>query len=57
MRVAGHVAVGRHVYSFGRGRDVPDWRDGWGAGGQGHGARHRVAFMRVAALLEQLLEL
>lgn len=57
MRVAGHVAVGRHVYSFGRGRDVPDRRDGRGARGEGHGARHRVALVRVAALLEQLLEL
>lgn len=57
MRVAGHVAVGRHVYSFGRGRDVPDWRDGRGAWGKGHGARDRVVLVWVAALLEQLLEL
>lgn len=57
MRVAGHVAVGRHVYSFGRGRDVPYWRDGWGARGEGHGARNRVALVRVAALLQELLEL
>lgn len=57
MRVAGHVAVGRHVYSFGRGRHVPDWRDGRRARGQGHGALDRVALVRVAALLEQLLEL
>lgn len=57
MRVAGHVAVGRHVYSFGRSRDVPDWRDGWGAWGEGHGARDRVILVWVAALLEQLLEL
>ena len=33
VRVPGHVAVGRHVYSFGRGRDVPYWRDGRGARG------------------------
>lgn len=57
MRVAGHVAVGRHVYSFGRGRDVPYWRDGRGARGEGHGARYRVGLVRVAALLQQLLEL
>lgn len=57
MRVAGHVAVGRHVYSFGRGRDVPYGRDGWRARRQRHGARHGVALVRVASLLEQLLEL
>lgn len=57
MRVAGHVAVGRHVYSFGSGRDVPYWRDGRGARGEGHGARHRVTFVRVATLLQKLLEL
>lgn len=57
MRVPGHVAVGRHVYSFGRGRDVPDGRDGRGARRQGHGARNRVAVVRVAALLQELLEL
>lgn len=57
MRVAGHVAVGRHVYSFGRGRDVPDRRDGRGARGQRHGARDGVGLVHVAALLEQLLEL
>lgn len=57
MRVAGHIAVGRHVYSFGRGRDVPYWRDGRGARGERHGDRDGVALVRVAALLEQLLEL
>ena len=57
VRVAGHVAVGRHVYTFGRGRDVPDWRDGRGARGEGHGDRDGVVLVRVAALLEQLLEL
>lgn len=57
MRVAGHVAVGRHVYSFGRGRDVPYRRDGRGARGEGHGARDWVAVVRVAALLQELLEL
>lgn len=57
MRVAGHVAVGRHVYSFGRRRDVPYWRDGRRARGEGHGARDRVALVRVVALLQQLLEL
>ncbi len=57
MRVAGHVAVGGHVYSFGRGRDVPYRRDGRGARGEGHGARYWVALVRVAALLQQLLEL
>lgn len=57
VRVAGHVAVGRHVYSFGRGRDVPYRWDGRGARGEGHGARDWVAVVRVAALLQELLEL
>jgi len=57
VRVAGHVAVGRHVYSFGRGRHVPYRRDGRGARGEGHGGRHRVVLVRVDARLEQLLEL
>lgn len=57
MRVARHIAVGRHVYSFGRGRDVPDGRDGRGARGQRHGARYGVALVRVAALFQELLEL
>lgn len=57
MGVAGHVAVGRHAYSFGRGRHVPDRRDGRGARREGHGARDWVAVVRVAALLQELLEL
>lgn len=57
MRVAGHVAVGRHVYSFGSGRHVPDWRDARGARGKGHGSRDRFALVWVTALLQQLLEL
>lgn len=57
MRVSGHVAVSRHVYSFGRGRDVPNWWDGRGPGREGHGARDRVAVVRVTALLQELLEL
>lgn len=57
VRVSGHVAVGRHVYSFGRGRDVPYWRDGRGARGQGHGPRDGVGVVWVVALLQQLLEL
>lgn len=57
MGVAGHVAVGRHAHSFGRGRHVPDRRDGRGARREGHGARDRVAVVRVAALLQELLEL
>lgn len=51
MRVAGHVAVGRHVYSFGRGRDVPNWGDCRGARGQRHGALDGVTLVGVAALL------
>lgn len=57
MRVAGHVAVGRHVYSFGCGRHVPDWGDARRARGQGQGARDGFALVRVTALLQQLLEL
>lgn len=57
MGVAGHVAVARHVYSFGRGRDVPYWRNGRGARGERHRAGYGVALVRVAALLQQLLEL
>lgn len=57
MRIAGHVAVSRHVYSFGSGRDVPYWRDSRRARGEGHGAWNRVAVMRVAPLLQELLEL
>lgn len=57
VRVARHVAVGRHVYSFGRDRDVPYWGNGRGARGEGHGTRYRIGLVRVAALLEQLLEL
>lgn len=57
VRVARHVAVGRHVYSFGWGRHVPDWGDARRARGQGHGARDGLALVRVTALLQQLLEL
>lgn len=56
MRVPGHVAVGWHVHSFGRGRDVPYWRDGRGPRGEGHGARHWVTVVGVATLLEKLLK-
>lgn len=57
VRVAGHVAVGRHVYSFGGRRDVPYRRDGRGARREGEGTRHGVTLVRVATLLQQFLEL
>ena len=52
VRIARHVAVGRHVYSFGGPRDVPYRRDGRGARREGDGSRHGVALVRVATLLQ-----
>lgn len=58
VRIPGHVAVGRHVNSFAGRWHVPYWRNCWRAGRQADGTRHsRVALVRVATCLQQLLEL